>query len=184
MYNKGDKIYHFPSNFWENGIELLKVETEHNGITYCDDYTKNFPSSDYTFCRLENAERAMKLLAELHALRGIDNARHILDIKESVEYKRQTEGRLQGVIDVISESLGKGVVRFNKDSMRDFAANSGKQIHWGVLDLGNLKVVPSDSEDGIYYPVTRSECGCPSWYYGMRKMRNGRCKHQKEHFPE
>lgn len=180
-YNKGDRIYHFRNNLWENGIEALTVDMESNGVIYCDDYTRNFPNSDYTFCRLGNAKESMVLLEKLYAIRVADDARHQEDVKESVEYQKQNENRVKGVIDVISENLGNGVVSFDKDAMRDFVANTRKQIKWGVLDLGDIKVVPSESEDGVYYPVTKNSCGCPSWYYRHRKT-GGLCKHQKEYF--
>ena len=182
-WNKGDKVYHFPNNHWENGIKKSIVDENVNGVIYCNDYQDNFPEYSHVFCRRENAMQAMALLRDLAMLKIRDEKRHLEDVREAEEYHSQVENRAIGVIDVITQDLGKGVVRYDREGFRDLAVNAGKDPRWGVLDLGSVKVVASESSKGVYYPVSRDACGCPSWYYRLRII-GGRCKHMQQYFPE
>ena len=147
MYMKGDIIYHFPNNMFENGPRRHVVdEQDDNGIVYVDGYSNCFLYTDMIFYQMENALEAMKLQLALLNLRELDSKVHLSEIAQKENEKNIERGKIANIIEIITEGIGKGVVRYDRDGFESFCRMAKKDPQWGVLDLGNVKIVPSESE--------------------------------------
>jgi hypothetical protein len=182
-YKKGDIVYMFPNNLYENGVKRCVVDEHTDGVIYTNDYTDNFPDGFYVFCRRGNALYVQAYLREIANLREEDNRRHEEDVREGEEYRNECDENLNSVIDVATENIGKKPVSFDRETLEAMAVLAKKPVNWGVLDLGSVRIVPSESKTGGYYPVTRDGCGCASFFFRMKKI-GGKCKHIEQNFPE
>ncbi len=143
------------------------------------------PSRYNVYHRQEKAFQALALLMAVRETWNTDDVMHDNDIREAAQFVALRESHSAAVLDIIDDicgGIGKSPITLDRQSFIDVCSLSGIASHWGVLNLGKVKIVVSDSKPGIYYPVTRDGCGCESFFYRMKK-HGGRCKHMRKHFP-
>jgi hypothetical protein len=180
MYEKGTTLYQVcPSNEISKHVVIAHdtvrgiIRTENGAIR-----------DENVFVRRENAIHAAALMQAIDELKEKDWKQHLTDIEEGIAFKKQQESRKIAVVDVVIERMVGEPTTMTRDGVVALGAVAGKGINqYGVLDLGAVKIVPSESRGDVYYPVSRDKCGCPSFFF-RHGGKTGRCKHMEEYFPE
>jgi hypothetical protein len=180
-FNEEENVYFVSGDNVRHGTVVATVDS--SVVVTKNDGRRAIILEEDVFFRQENALHALALIKALEELREKDWNQHMADIGEAREFQNAKDAKVREVIEIATEYIGHGPVEFSEESLRQMSVNAGIPIsRFGVLNLGNVAIVPSESRGDTYYPVTENGCGCPSFAF-RKGGKTGRCKHMHEYFP-